>query len=326
MNILLVGQSGMRVGLGHLSRLRCLEEFLKDYNVGLFKLIQSDKVNILDESSVTKLLVSFEKNINVAIFNLVRKFKINIIVLDLCFRLLQDDFPDLLKAVSTVGVKVVSIEGLEYSEYFNFIHMPTFFLDDDFQSCCKCPIYYGWDSFLLPTVKKHNWQPGKKILVLTGGSDIAKLGDAWPEVIDATLPEDSEIHWVQGPFANAPILPKEPRLSWIIHDAPESLSELMANVNYAMTVFGVSFFELLNYGVPTVVFSPYGDKDQQEMSELKKEQVAIVEDDALTATQAMIDLINSPDKALDLSNKAKEKLKISGAEQLAKRIIEIGKS
>ena len=57
---------------------------------------------------------------------------------------------------------------------------------------------------------------------------------------------------------------------------PNNLMKLIVQSNYVLTVFGVSFFEVLQYGIPTVVFSPYDNKDDKDLSALSKEDVAIV--------------------------------------------------
>ena len=80
-------------------------------------------------------------------------------------------------------------------------------------------------------------------------------------------------------MANRFILPNDQRLKWIIHDSPEQLDEIILNCNYAITVFGISFFEVIQYGIPTVVFSAYKNKDEMELQALKKLEVAIVAKD-----------------------------------------------
>jgi UDP-N-acetylglucosamine:LPS N-acetylglucosamine transferase len=63
--------------------------------------------------------------------------------------------------------------------------------------------------------------------------------------------------------------------------------------NYAITVFGISFFEILQYGVPSVVFSPYNNKDNEELEALKKEEVAMIANNSRLAVEGLFKLMNN---------------------------------
>jgi UDP-N-acetylglucosamine:LPS N-acetylglucosamine transferase len=101
----------------------------------------------------------------------------------------------------------------------------------------------------------------------------------------------------------------------------ESLDELIVNCNYALSVFGVSFFELLQYGIPTVVFSPYDGKDEIELLELSKEKIAIVSKNNETAVKDLFYLMQNEKLAISLSQKAMSKLSVNGALNLANKIV-----
>jgi spore coat polysaccharide biosynthesis predicted glycosyltransferase SpsG len=157
-------------------------------------------------------------------------------------------------------------------------------------------------------------------LVLTGGSDAIQLGRTLPGELDAKLPEGTEVHWVKGPYAQQPRLPAPPRLRWLLHDAPAGLGELMTQSNYALTVYGVSFFELLQHGIPTVVFSPYGGKDQAELDKLSRESVAVIAPDATRAVDALCGLMCDREAAQTISRQAAGKIDGQGALRFAQRV------
>ena len=159
-----------------------------------------------------------------------------------------------------------------------------------------------------------------KVLILTGGSDVSKLGKTLPAQLDEVLGKDAEVHWVRGPFSRAPNLPNNCRLNWTIHNAPEQLDELIVQSDYVMTVFGVSFFEVLQYGIPTVVFSPYGIKDNKELDALSKEGVAIVEANSGRAINSLIELMNNDKLAREYSMNALKKMSINGVQNLCNEI------
>ena len=125
---------------------------------------------------------------------------------------------------------------------------------------------------------------------------------------------------MRGPFSDAPILPNKCRLNWTIHDAPESLDDLIVQSDYVMTVFGVSFFEVLQYGIPTVVFSPYGIKDNKELDALSKEGVAIVEANSTLASNSLVELMNNEKLAREYSLNALKKMAINGSQNLCNEI------
>ena len=67
-----------------------------------------------------------------------------------------------------------------------------------------------------------------------------------PDQLDKSLENDTQVHWVQGPFSDTPHLPKIPRLNWIIHKSPDSIDELIVDSHYVVTIFGVSFLKYYN--------------------------------------------------------------------------------
>ncbi len=73
-------------------------------------------------------------------------------------------------------------------------------------------------------------------------------------------------------------------------------------------------------GIPTVVFSPYGDKDAAALSGLADAGVAIVALDASDATVKLAQLMRNDALAAQLSRKALDKLSANGGEHLAEEI------
>jgi spore coat polysaccharide biosynthesis predicted glycosyltransferase SpsG len=95
---------------------------------------------------------------------------------------------------------------------------------------------------------------------------------------------------------------------------------LMAQASYALTVYGVSCFELLQYGIPTVVFSPYGDKDRAELERLKEQGVAVVAVDEYLAVTALRELMSDPVVSEGISRRAARKIDGKGALRLAEKV------
>ena len=87
-----------------------------------------------------------------------------------------------------------------------------------------------------------------------------------------------------------------------------------------LAVFGISFFEVLQYGIPTVVFSPYDKKDDKDLVALSKEDVALVAYNLKSAAKELSNLMNDEKLAKKLSINALKKLSVNGSEKLSKEI------
>ena len=106
----------------------------------------------------------------------------------------------------------------------------------------------------------------------------------------------------------------------MIHEAPTGLDELIVGSDYAITVFGVTLFELLQYGTPTVVFSPYRGREFPELDSVAAAGVAVVADDADAAVAALVALMADDDRARVYSQKALNRMSVNGADRLAELI------
>ena len=252
----------------------------------------------------------------------VEDFSPQVVVFDLHPKFLSNDLKKLFAWLSRREIRLVGVDSLlAFCNSLDLVWNPSFFVPQARLINCPGNTKYGWDSYLIrKRLPSRIWSPGSRLLVLTGGSDATGQGDTLPMQLDAGLRSDTEVHWVRGPYARQPVLPSTPRLAWVVHVAPEGLDELIVASSYALCVFGVSFFELLQYGIPTVVFSPYGGKDDPELDALRGEKLAAVAVDAGAAVVELVRLMNDRNKAERYSTTAKEKLAINGADNLAEHI------
>ena len=158
------------------------------------------------------------------------------------------------------------------------------------------------------------------MLILTGGSDATNLGKTLPSLLNVSFDRELEIHWVIGPYSGEPVLPASSIHQWVLHRAPQSLDALMLETNFAITVYGVSFFELIYYGVPTVVFSPYGNKDDEELMTISNEQVALVANDENDAVKKFNQLLTNHSLASSISDKAKLNMSVPGGNKFVEMV------
>ena len=326
MNALVVCHAGAGLGLGHLTRsivvARALQQEIRA-NVRL--LIQGDPVQLTDLTEFDHQFLELEENLVRTIQEQACHDNTQVIVLDLHPHRVPEDIDKLLQELRRVGCKIISVDGLvSHRDNLDIVFIPSFRFSPPDGLNGAPPILFGWDCFLL-NVKQTaiEWKPGKQVLILAGGGDVTGLGKTLPTLLNAALSAVTELHWVTGPYAQQPVWPNSPRFSMLNHQSPSGLDDLMVGTNYAVTVYGVSFFELLYFGVPTVVFSPYGNKDDAELAVIDAEGLAIVAEDEVEAVTKLKELMADHTLAVALSLRARQRLPVLGGHKFAKAVAEL---
>lgn len=321
--LLLVCYIGVEIGIGHLSRLIALaEKHRKDNIVTPEFLIFGEYINknelnkfkVHQFSKADDFIKSVKYVINLANFDA--------IIFDLFKKKQIENLNDFLLETKQKKIRLISIDSLtEHCNALDLIWIPSFSFEVSHYSDCLSQVRSGWDTYLIQKRFEHQtWRPGLKILVLTGGSDISNLGQVLPKQLDLMLEKKIEIHWVIGPLSKKPNLPENTRLNWTLHYSPNSLDELILQSNYVISIFGVSFFEVLQYGIPSVVFSPYGNKDIEELELLSKEGVAMVVDSHENAVRGLEKLMKNDKLAESFSKKSLARMSVNGVDKLATKI------
>jgi len=321
--VLLVCHVSAEIGIGHLSRLLALADTLrKDSNVIPEFLIFGDFIKKDELVNFNVHAFSLVDDFVTTIENILEINNFDTLIFDLYANHNIDNLDKLFKQLKQRNIYLIGIDSLiEHCNILDLIWIPSFNFDYGRHVDCNSILKSGWDSFLIQKRLRHKeWSPGSKVLILTGGSDVSNLGKTLPVQLDEVLDKNTDVHWVRGPFSGVPNLPKNRRLNWVIHNAPEQLDELIVQSDYVMTAFGVSFFEVLQYGIPTVVFSPYGSKDNNELDALSKEGVAIVEANPTRAINSLIELMNNDKLAREYSMNALRKMSINGVQNLCNEI------
>lgn len=323
MNALIICHAGRGMGLGHLTRslvvARALHREL-GFNVQL--LIQGEKIERADLNTFKHHFLELTGNLLQKARSLIKQIDAKVIVFDLYPRLLPENMREFLATVRWEDRKIISIDGLtDFQDNLDLLFIPSFqpaiLPNDDAPN----NVVWGWDCFLLNVRRQPTlWQAGRQVLVLTGGSDATGLGKTFPSQLSAALPQEIELHWVIGPYSQKPVLPDSLYPSILLHQSPSGLDELMTTTHYAVTIYGVSFFELLYYGVPTVVFSPYGPKDDHELSIIEEAGVALVAADPADAIKKLKNLITDNTLAASLSRQARQKMSIQGGTKFAQAV------
>jgi spore coat polysaccharide biosynthesis predicted glycosyltransferase SpsG len=323
MKAMVVCHAGAGVGLGHLSRALVIAKALREHFAADVRwVIQSEPLARADLGAFPHRFVPPDEALLSAIEAERQRGDVDLVVFDLQPQRVPAELGVAICAWRAQGTRVVAIDGLlALRPDLDLIFIPSFQFKPPADLKPGAPIVHGWDCFLLDgRLAPAPWVPGRSVLALTGGSDATQLGRTWPLQLDQVLPEDTELHWVTGPFAPRPRWPAAPRIHMTEHLAPAGLGPLMQGAHYAVTVYGVSFFELLYLGVPTVVFSPYGGKDSAEMQGIADAGVALVAADEREATERLQALMADDELARGLSMRARAALSVSGAQRLCSEI------
>lgn len=209
---------------------------------------------------------------------------------------------------------------IDYIKYFEFIFFPSFnFIKPPKKYQHK--IIYGWDCFLInPLFKKVNWEIGKEIIILTGGADNMKLGQFLPELLDQRIPDNYNINWILGPYAKKPNLKNVDTKRFNVIKNASNLDDIIIKSNYAITLYGVSYFELIYYGLPSVVFSPFL-KDKKDLLYIKKNKISLIADNPIDAINKLLILLKKPIISKKIATNAKNKIKELGGERFKKIIL-----
>ncbi|MFG6428280.1 hypothetical protein [Roseateles sp. LYH14W] len=319
LRVLLACHAGSGVGLGHLSRVLVAARAMRRHlQAEVALLVQADPIAHAGLAAFEHRFIAPGDDLLQAIDSA----RADVLVLDLQAQRLPALLPQALRRWRAAGRLAVGIDALlPLRAELDLVLMPTFHFVPPAGLPEGAPILHGWDCYLIDdSGPAPAWRPGSRALVLTGGSDATQLGQHWPALLDQQLPADAELHWVTGPYARSPALPMQPRLTWRQHLAPSGLDALMRDCQFAATVYGVSFYELLALGVPTVVFSPYGSKDDAELAGIAALDIALVAHDEYEATHLLAALMQDPARAAALSRNAARQLHTPGGERLARAI------
>lgn len=320
---LFVCYAGSEFGIGHLSRLLSVALQLKKRRSILIDfLIISRDINKKKLKKFSYELVFLESDLISEIEKKINKNSYDLIVYDLFKEAKLNNIGQHLKNIRKKGIKIIAIDCLvNLHKFIDLVWIPSFYF----------PLYqkikninYGWGCYLLQKKNsKINYKDNDEIIILTGGSDTAKLGDKLPAVIDDMFQIGQKVTWVQGPYASSPIIPENNRLNWKVEVDPDDLHNLILQSKYALVTYGVSFFEVIQYGIPTVVFAPYSNHIELELDTLKEYNVCKISSDYLSAASALLELTKNSEYCDQISKNAKEQMKQNGVIELSNKILDL---
>ncbi len=328
MEFIIICHAGVGIGVGHLSRCLIVAKALKNrFASPIYIIIQGNKIDKPELGLYETDFISSKEDLAEKVKKMRKPAVKQVFIFDLHHGSINNSILELLAKMKKSDCITIGIDALiKYHSLLDMVFMPTFKQQPGPLPGSDTKIIRGWDCFLLNTLYDlaPSWTFGTKILVLTGGSDTTGLGNTFPDILNTGLNNaEAEINWVVGPYADQPVIPRTHNMKWIFHQAPQSLDDLMVKTNFAISVYGVSFYELLHYGIPTVVFSPYGNKDDEELTTIAAEEVALVANNELDALDKLKKLMADSVLSSTISVKAKTKLSNSNGQRFVSELDEL---
>lgn len=277
---LIITQANSEIGMGHLSRCLVIARKLKEeYGANVVFQIEPNETTerILEQQGM-----QFRNNIDFKdIENFVKQIKIlpNLVnfegvIIDLIDKY-QERLKDLLPKLET---KITLIDTIIENCSDNIISIIPSLTLSNFSANSK--VYAGKDYFLLKEeLSGYNSNIAEKefdILILTGGSTIPQK-DFLKQFIE--LQHRYKIIFILGPFTD-----KEKYMNLLdemgLHKvqkvfAPNNLNEIYKKTKLALSIYGVSVFELLSMGVPTIVYKVSKEDDESLVQVLEQKRVCI---------------------------------------------------
>jgi spore coat polysaccharide biosynthesis protein SpsF (cytidylyltransferase family)/spore coat polysaccharide biosynthesis predicted glycosyltransferase SpsG len=327
--LLIVCQAGPGIGLGHLGRCLALARALQDRHfAGIRLLIQAPEVEKSGLQLLPHTFIAPAADLIAACRAELLAKSCRAVIFDLSPERIPTDLADFLGELGEQGVRRIGIDSLRLfagpGDRLDLLCLPGFYVAPAVLAACHpTPLRQGWPYYLIEISRQSTRHPDgtpPRVLILTGGSDTTGLGAGLPSRLDQALPAGTQVDWVRGPYAAAPAIPENARLSWHLHTAPSSLAPLMEQADYALTIYGVSLFELLGKGVPSVVFSPYGGRDEGEIPALAAADVAVVAPDEATAVSALAQLMGDREASRHLAEQGPRHVDGDGPARLARDI------
>ena len=271
--VVFVCEASSQKGLGQLTRtLSIAQRLQEETGLGTEILVLGDK---LDLPSLRFNHVSWF-SCESALCEQLGNVDVSAVIVDVFpQRLIQpQQWQHVLTALKASNIKLLGLDQLyQWPQYFDAIIVPTLAYGGQ-----KSPHIYAGPEYIFtqPRLTNHARIESNNLLVLTGGSDAFHYGQFLPCLLDEQLTAGTTVVWVQGPYAQGPKLPEQPRLHWQLIQAPDTLQPLIEQCDAAISVYGASFFELLAAQVPSAVLLPEGMVSQAEIDVVVNNNLALL--------------------------------------------------
>lgn len=292
---LIICSYGDQSGFGHLTRAKIIKNYIK-------KNIRS-KVTLvpINDRHIKK------KNISELILKKIYKKKINVLILDLNYFHIKskNNIIKLLNFIKEKGIKIVGVDSLRnFYKFIDCAWIPSSFRQKNLTSK---NIVHGFDKMIFNRYKI-SYSRQKKIAFLVGGSNDKEIPNKLPRIIEKNIPKKFKLTWIMHGFANQPKVIDKKR--WVIYNNKNNLESIFKHSGFIFSFYGLSFFESLNCGIPTVAFCTKKNfkKDYKEIIFLKKKKIFFIETNINKAVRKLADLISNKKMSQFVAVKSKKYL------------------
>ena len=295
---ILVADDGPEVGLGHRRRMEWLQRELRDeLSLEARLLIRSGALP--PSAHASRQTAESTELFSRTIQREVNKERASRIIFDLKWGLWENALPGLLRGfdhVSTLGVDTPP----SWCNLFENVFFPSVTLSEQH----RLMGYSNWGpDWLLMNRRAQpwTWRRGDEpqVLVLTGSLGYYDFSEWLGEVMAKSVSPSVKVYWLgahghaqEGKGITEPPVP-------IISD--ENLRQRQSSATYAVSRFGVSVFEMLGLGVPTVVLPGWGEHEEASVDFLEERGLALVARSRCDVGKKITQLTFDDDLALSLS-------------------------
>ncbi len=314
-SVLIFAEAGPKTGLGHLSRMLVLARAMLDMAAAKVHMVIVGEVpKGFDWQYVSHTVIAPDA----AEYLLEDLPGPHIVITDMKSDIAR--FTAYFKAAQADGAMLVAVDRVVDGLQADLLVIPNF--QENISEDQAIHSVSGWPYYLLPRVSRKlpNSDNVRELIVLTGGGDTKLLAQTWPSELDEKLPEDVNVTWVQWPYADAPQVPETSIRTWTVWHTKPTLAKELHRFDMALCAYGVSFFECLNAGLPTVTFDATGGISSEEWLALEKADVAMPEKMADQVITAVVQLAQHGEVRQSLSEKAFELLKNDGGATVAQAV------
>lgn len=293
---LIIYSFGQQSGYGHYKRAQIIEKYLKE-NV---------------ECNVKKMCIQdnviFQNNLAEVILKKISKKKIEILILDLNNAHIKSTIriKKMLIKINSMGVKLIGIDSLRnFYKYLDCVWIPSPFKKNNLISK---KIVWGWDKMVFNRYKLTHHKT-KNIFFLLGGAKNTLINKCLPKLVEKKIPKEFNLYWVCGKFSNKPKFIDKTR--WTLCKNSNSLEKKIPKSNFVFSLYGLSFFEALSCGIPSVAFCTNSNykKDYDEIEFLKKNKIYFIEKKLSKSVDSLVNLIASKNLRKKFLNNAKKNLR-----------------
>ena len=291
-NFLLLFSRGEISGYGHYKRSSLIEKYIKKNITSCVKKICIDDIEFL------------KSNIYEIVKKKIKKQKFKFLILDLNYFYLKPfaKVKKILLEIKKLGILIIGIDSLRsFHKYLSYVWIPSPYKESILKSK---NIFYGWDKMIF---NRYNFSyiRSNKILFLLGSSKNIFVSKNLPRLIENQIPKKFELHWVLGKYSVKPKNVDPDR--WIFYKGVDDLSNLLKKTGFVFSTYGLSLFESLSCGIPTVSYCSINNykKDRKEINFFKKKNICPIETDINKAVLSLKYLVQSKKKSLIFSPKDK---------------------